>query len=127
MDSEGVQGGRCRGRGRAEEGLLQSRLYAQPELGPKDLATHGLSKQVVQRPPEACMWPPQTLDDFSQLRKAPFRKMKASIIIVVFHIQIYRVALAGVAQWIERRPVNQRIAGSIPSQGPCLGFGPGPQ
>ena len=37
------------------------------------------------------------------------------------------MALAGVAQWIECKPVNQRVAGSIPSQGTCLGFGPGPQ
>ena len=36
-------------------------------------------------------------------------------------------ALAGVAQWIERRPENQRAAGSIPSQGTCLGCRPGPQ
>ena len=38
-----------------------------------------------------------------------------------------RRAPAGVAQWIECRPVNQRVAGSIPSQGTCLGFRPGPQ
>ena len=31
------------------------------------------------------------------------------------------------AQWIECRPVNQRVAGSIPSWGTCLGCGPGPQ
>ena len=36
-------------------------------------------------------------------------------------------ALAGVAQWIECGPANQRVAGSIPSQGTCLGCGPGPQ
>ena len=35
-------------------------------------------------------------------------------------------ALAGVAQWIECRPANQRVAGSIPSQGTCLSCGPGP-
>ena len=35
-------------------------------------------------------------------------------------------ALAGVAQWIERPPSNQRVAGSIPSQGTCLGCRPGP-
>ena len=35
--------------------------------------------------------------------------------------------LADVAQWIECQPVNQRVAGSIPSQGTCLGCGPGPQ
>ena len=36
-------------------------------------------------------------------------------------------ALAGVAQWIEQRPVNQRVISLIPSQGTCLGCGPGPQ
>ena len=35
-------------------------------------------------------------------------------------------ALAGVAQWIECRPTNQRVTGSIPSQGTHLGCGPGP-
>ena len=35
------------------------------------------------------------------------------------------LALAGVAQWIERRPVNQTVAGSIPGQGTCLDCGPG--
>ena len=30
-------------------------------------------------------------------------------------------ALAGTAQWIEHGPVNQRVAGLIPSQGTCLG------
>ena len=36
-------------------------------------------------------------------------------------------ALAGVAQWTECWPANQRVAGSIPSQGTCLNCGPGPQ
>ena len=36
-------------------------------------------------------------------------------------------ALAGVAQWIECCPAKQGVAGSIPSQGTCLGYGPGPQ
>ena len=36
-------------------------------------------------------------------------------------------ALAGVVQWIEHRPSNQRVVSSIPSQGTCLGCGPGPQ
>ena len=35
--------------------------------------------------------------------------------------------LAGVAQWTEHWPVNQRVISSIPSQGTCLGYGPGPQ
>ena len=36
-------------------------------------------------------------------------------------------ALAGVAPWIECLPANQRVAVSTPSQGTCLGFGPGSQ
>ena len=36
-------------------------------------------------------------------------------------------ALAGVAQWIERRPANQKVASLIPSEGTCLGCEPGPQ
>ena len=36
-------------------------------------------------------------------------------------------ALACLAQWIECWPVNQRVAGSIPSQGTCLGRRPGPR
>ena len=31
------------------------------------------------------------------------------------------------AQWTEHGPVNQRVAGSLSSQGTCLGCGPGPQ
>ena len=37
------------------------------------------------------------------------------------------LALAGVAQRTERWPENQRAAGSIPSQGTCLGCRSGPQ
>ena len=37
------------------------------------------------------------------------------------------LALAGIAQLIECRPANQRVAGSIPSQGTCLGCEPGAQ
>ena len=36
-------------------------------------------------------------------------------------IKMPKVALAGVAQWIEYMPVNERVASSIPSQGTCLG------
>ena len=32
-----------------------------------------------------------------------------------------KYALADVAQWIECWPANQRVVGSIPSQGTCLG------
>ena len=41
--------------------------------------------------------------------------------------KIVNSALAGVAQWIECLPVNQRIIGSIPSPGTCLSCRPGPQ
>ena len=37
------------------------------------------------------------------------------------------ISPAGVAQWIEYGPTNQRVAGLIPSQGTCLGCGPGLQ
>ena len=37
------------------------------------------------------------------------------------------LSLAGVAQWIEWGLANQRVIGSIPSQGTCLGCGPDPQ
>ena len=37
------------------------------------------------------------------------------------------LALAAMAQWIEGRPVNQRVTSLIPSQGTCLGCRPGPQ
>ena len=36
------------------------------------------------------------------------------------------LALAGVTQWTECHPANRKVAGSIPSQGTCLGCGPGP-
>ena len=38
-----------------------------------------------------------------------------------------KTALAGVVQWIELWPKNQGVTGLIPSQGTCLGCGPGPQ
>ena len=42
-------------------------------------------------------------------------------------IKYTRFGLAGVAQWTEHQSVNQRVAGSIPSQGTCLGCRLGPQ
>ena len=38
-----------------------------------------------------------------------------------------KLALAGVTQWIECWPENQRVTGSIPSQGIRLSCGLGPQ
>ena len=31
------------------------------------------------------------------------------------------VALTGVAPWVGHHPANQKVTGSIPSQGTCLG------
>ena len=42
----------------------------------------------------------------------------------IFNIEkkiIFTSALAGVAQWTEHMPANQRIITSIPNQGTCLG------
>ena len=43
-----------------------------------------------------------------------------------FSLKKKNEALAGVAQWIDCWPVNQRVAGLISSQGTCLGCRPGP-
>ena len=43
------------------------------------------------------------------------------------YIKTKTFALADVAQWIEYWPANQRVTSLIPSQGTCLGYGPGPQ
>ena len=50
--------------------------------------------------------------------------MQASMIAML--LKVIR-ALAGVAQWTDCCPVNQRVAGWIPSQGTCLGCWTGPQ
>ena len=40
--------------------------------------------------------------------------------------KLLKCALAGVAEWIERQPLNQRVTSLIPSQSTCLGCRPGP-
>ena len=55
------------------------------------------------------------------------QNFKAEIEFRYFRIQKPTNALAGVAQWIEHQPVNQRVTGLIPSQGTFLGCGTGPQ
>ena len=42
-------------------------------------------------------------------------------------LNIPRLALAGLAQWIDYWPTNQRFISLIPSLGTCLGWGPGPK
>ena len=46
---------------------------------------------------------------------------------VILSFEKWFLTLAGVAHWIECRPVNWKVAGSIPSQGTGLGCGPGLQ
>ena len=46
---------------------------------------------------------------------------------IIFGIKTKPSALAGVAQWVECQPVNQRVASSIPSWDICLGCRLGPQ
>ena len=53
--------------------------------------------------------------------------MKTVPIIADFEDKKKPSAMAGMVPWTECRPENQRVAGSIPSQGTCLGFWPGPQ
>ena len=45
----------------------------------------------------------------------------------IISIKLGKLTLAGVAQWIECQPENQRVTSSIPSQCTCLGCGPGSQ
>ena len=65
---------------------------------------------------------------FKVLQFTGLRIKKVSFIVTVELLSKKRWSgLAGVAQWIEYQPVNQRVIGSIPSQGTSLGCGPGPQ
>ena len=36
------------------------------------------------------------------------------------------LALTGVAQWFGHCPTKQKVTGSIPGQGTCIGYRPGP-
>ena len=45
----------------------------------------------------------------------------------LIYLKVTYSALAGVSQWIECQPAQQRVNSSVPSQSTCLGCGPGPQ
>ena len=55
------------------------------------------------------------------------RTLGGHIWLILYPLKSSHLPLAGVAQWIEHWPANQRVAGSIPSQGTCLGCRPGLQ
>ena len=42
------------------------------------------------------------------------------------NFNLSKINLAGVAQWIEHWPANQKVTGSIPGQDTYLDGGPGP-
>ena len=67
---------------------------------------------------------------------SPLRSLIRSAIVYVYifiskehcvNIKSHKLALSGVAQWIECQPENQRVSGSVPNEGTCLGFEPGAQ
>ena len=47
------------------------------------------------------------------------------LLVPTMQLKLMHLTLAGVAQWIECRPVNQRVIGLIPSQVTCLDCRPG--
>ena len=57
--------------------------------------------------------------------KMLYVKLKLHVLKKDHHYKNQFLALAGVAQWIERQTANQRVASLIPSQGTCLACGPG--
>ena len=52
---------------------------------------------------------------------------RLELLISYNHKKYSNEPLAGVVQWTECRPVNRKVASSIPSQGTCPGCRPGPQ
>ena len=56
----------------------------------------------------------------------PFKILRWGLKIRRKKIKILQSTLAGVAQWIECQPANQKVSGSIPGQGTSLGCGLGP-
>ena len=62
---------------------------------------------------------------FQETNQTVLRKNSYFMFVTVFLKEEW--ALAGVAQWTEYRPENQKVTGSIPSQDPCLGCRPGLQ
>ena len=46
-----------------------------------------------------------------------------------YYVKLFKrspTSLTGVAQWTDLQPINQKVTGSIPSEGTGLGCGPGP-
>ena len=77
---------------------------------------------------------PKRINEFI---KVAGEKVNLKIILFLYasekHLEIktkkyhLHIVLAGVAQWTECWPVNQKVAGLITGQGTGLGCGPGPR
>ena len=61
------------------------------------------------------------------MRPKTYIILLTNVTVIVSKNKKPEIALAGVSQWTKHWPVNQRVTGSIPSQGTCLGCGPVPQ
>ena len=70
------------------------------------------------------------LSEFMTINTFIIRKLKknnAELLWFKSKIKKCSPARAGVAQWVEHRPANWKVASSIPGQGTSLGYWPGPQ
>ena len=84
--------------------------------------SHSNSSVVLEHPQKEENWTFLLLHEF--LLQCPVL-ITYKICYLVSAKKIQSLALAGVAQWIEHRPVNQGVAGLIPSRRTCLGCRPG--
>ena len=91
-------------------------LYLSVEIGPYLIFSHGLA-----------LWKNSSFTG-DQIARC-MGNHSSNFILVVKKTHLFKnivLVLAGVAQWIERQPVNQKVTSLIPSQGTGLGCGPGP-
>ena len=94
-----------RSRNLHEENGMRSQCLPRSTLqAPKDYLLAGRENNLYSSTPWILVW-----------AKALFYEKKSSDLATKF------LALAGVAQWIECQPANQRVTSSVPSQGTCLG------
>ena len=55
-----------------------------------------------------------------------FTQQSETFLKTVSGLKSKKIAMAGVAEWFEHQSADQRVTGSIPSHGTCLGCRPGP-
>ena len=96
----------------------------EPPESKSDAALHTLDFRPVKHVLD--FWPPE-LHESRWSYHGHVRVQWRSKLILAGGLRKLLQSLASVAQWIEHQPANQKVAGSIPSQGTCLGCRPGPQ